>query len=68
MFLFRNRVANDDVPKSPGDNGVALEGDDVTVVQRLIDRLISEIKTKLNVKFYEIDMKLEQNLKTSRAS
>ena len=61
-------MANDDVPKSPGDNGVALEGDDVTVVQRLIDRLISEIKTKLNVKFYEIDMKLEQNLKTSRTS
>ena len=27
-------MANDDVPKSPGDNGVALEGDDVTVVQR----------------------------------
>ena len=60
-------MANDDVPKSPGDNGVALEGDDVTVVQRLVDRLISEIKTKLNVKFYEIDTKLEQNLKTSRA-
>ena len=60
-------MANDDVPKSPGDNGVALEGDDVTVVQRLIDRPTSEIKTKLNVKFYEIDTKLEQNLKTSRA-
>ena len=60
-------MANDDVPKSPGDNGVALEGDDVTVVLRLVDRLFSEIKTKLNVKFYEIDTKLEQNLKTSRA-